>query len=192
MGVVRLPEHPGEAVQKLSEYCRCRGVTHLLAISDDSISTLNRHRECFEPDVCLMFPRQEVFHRSLYKDRTLEIAERCGIPTPKTLLPPTIAEAEACTALHFPVILKPRHRDNVFGIHPVFSMKAERAATHGEMVTKLRRYEGKGELPMVQEFVPGCGVGVSALISNGEPLCLAFRLLPAVLHHDDSAPRFEG
>ncbi|MGA7239750.1 MAG: ATP-grasp domain-containing protein [Bryobacteraceae bacterium] len=126
----------------------------------------------FEPDIRLLFPPQHIFNRALYKDQTLEIAKQCGIRAPRSFTPQTVAEAEGWKGLRYPVILKPRHRDNSLGAKPVYSLKAERADTPAEMIQKLRSYEASGELPMVQEFVAGTGLGISVVMRNGNPVCL--------------------
>jgi predicted ATP-grasp superfamily ATP-dependent carboligase len=171
--VLRLPRKIDEAVVKtIDDYCRLNHITHVLAVSEPSIIFLNKHRDWFEPRVRLLFPPQEIFNRALYKDQTFEIAKRCGIEVPKSFTPRTVEEAEAWTGLHYPVILKPRHRDSALGTKPVYLLKSERADTRTEMILKLRSYEASGELPMVQEFVAGTGLGVSAVMRNGNPVCL--------------------
>lgn len=171
-GILRLPRHIDEAVKMIADYCRTNRITHVLAISEPSIIFLNKYRDLFEPSVRLLVPPQEIFNRALYKDQTFEIAKRCGIRVPKSFTPQTVAEAEAWTDLRYPVILKPRHRDNTLGTKPVHSLKTEKANTPKEMILKLRSYEASGELPMVQEYVPGTGIGISAVMRNGNPVCL--------------------
>jgi predicted ATP-grasp superfamily ATP-dependent carboligase len=153
-------------------YCREHGITHLMAISENTIGLLNRHREWFEPRTTLLFPPQPVFERALYKDQTMAIAARCGIRVPRTVLPRNAAEIEAGNGLRYPVILKPRHRDTTLGVQAVFSLKAEKAPDHASMVKILRQYEGTGELPMVQEYIEGTGAGVSILMRGGEAVAV--------------------
>jgi predicted ATP-grasp superfamily ATP-dependent carboligase len=87
-------------------------------------------------------------------------------------LPGSVAEVETSNGLRYPVILKPRHRDTTVGVQAVYSLKAERAEDHAGMVERLRRYEGTGELPMVQEYIQGTGAGVSVLMRRGEPVAV--------------------
>jgi predicted ATP-grasp superfamily ATP-dependent carboligase len=170
--VLRLPGQIDQAVKMIADYCRANRITHVLAVSEPSIIFLNKYRDWFEPGVRLLFPPQEIFNRALYKDQTLEIAKRCGMRVPKSITPQTVAEAEAWTDLCYPVILKPRHRDNTLGTKPVHLLKTEKADTPKAMISKLRSYEASGELPMVQEYVPGTGIGISAVMRNGNPVCL--------------------
>jgi predicted ATP-grasp superfamily ATP-dependent carboligase len=171
--ILRLPrEIDEEATKTVADFCRAHRITHLIAVSESSIIFFNRHRDWFEPGVQLLFPPREIFNRALYKDQTLEIAKRCGIRIPESFAPHTVAEAETWADLHYPVILKPRHRDLALGTKPVYLLKTERANTRSEMILNLRRYQASGELPIIQKFVPGTGLAISAVMRNGNPVCL--------------------
>jgi predicted ATP-grasp superfamily ATP-dependent carboligase len=171
-GVLRLPNQDDDATKQIALYCIEHRITHVLAVSESSIIFLNKYRNLFEPGVCLLFPPREIFDRALYKDQTLKLAQQCGIKVPKSFTVQTVADVERRTDLIYPVILKPRHRDNLHGSKSIYLLKTEIANTADELKMKLKNYEVNGELPIVQEFVAGTGLGISLLMRNGQPICI--------------------
>jgi predicted ATP-grasp superfamily ATP-dependent carboligase len=120
----------------------------------------------------LLFPPQEVFRKATHKELTLACASRIGIPIPATQYPQSIEDVEICRNMRFPVVLKMAHHEFPPGTK-VFRHKALRL----ENLEALRQVLGKlppGQFPMVQEFIPGHGVGMSMLIRNGKTV-LAFQ-----------------
>src|SRR5262249_54095831 len=107
-------------------------VTHLIATSEDLIVSFNENRHVLEPWVKLMFPPREIFDLALHKDRTLDLAVRAGVPTPRTVVMTSLADLEQCRDLIFPVVLKPRHRDGRLGNQRVLPFKVSYAGDYAE------------------------------------------------------------
>jgi carbamoylphosphate synthase large subunit len=114
--------------------------------------------------------------RSLDKVRTLAAADEHGFPTPRWLHPSTRREALAAIEdFGFPVVVKPitsyvrdgsrlRHRR-----HAVVSNAAEAEAA-------LTALSGPGlALPLIQEFVPGRSLAITAVLHMGNVLALVAR-----------------
>lgn len=155
-------EHLADDVLSLAA---AHGVTEIVATSEALIVALNAARERLEPRVRLLFPDADTMALALHKDRTLDLAAACGIPAPRTVHPHGPEDLRRCRELQYPVILKPARRD---AGGPTF--KLQHAETFDELVPQLARISG--EYPLVQEFVPGHGVGIEALCRDGEPLLL--------------------
>jgi predicted ATP-grasp superfamily ATP-dependent carboligase len=172
-GSFRMPKDPDAAMNLLRDHLRKWRITHLIAISEGHITLLNRHREELSRDYALLFPPQEVFETAIRKDRTLECARRAGVPAPRTLHPQSRAEIAACRELHFPVILKMAFHQYPPGTVIVFQHKYLRVDTFQELERVLGALP-EGQYPMVQEFIPGRGVGMSMLMRDGEAV-LAFQ-----------------
>lgn len=169
----RLPKEDQPAMAAIVEHARRWKVTHLLAISEKHIALLNHHRGELQEQFTLLFPAQEVVERATHKDLTLAYAGRIGIPIPVSRYPQSIEEAEGSRDLQFPVILKMAHRESPSGAQLVFQHKYLRVDTFEE----LRRVLGElppGQFPIIQEYIPGSGVGMSMLIRNGKAI-LAFQ-----------------
>ena len=147
-------------------------VTHVIATSEDMIVSLNENRQALDPGVKLMFPPREIFDLALYKDRTLELAARAGVPTPRTVALMSLTDLEQCRSLIFPVVLKPRHRDRRLGNQRVLPFKVSYADHYAELARQVAAFSDRSEFPLVQEFFPGAGVGVEVLMHKGEPSAL--------------------
>jgi predicted ATP-grasp superfamily ATP-dependent carboligase len=165
-GWFQLPEGEEAAIAAIREHAARWKVTHLLAISENHIALLNRHRQELEKDYTLLFPPREVFEKAARKDRTLSCAKEIGIPVPETAYPQTMDEAERCD-LSFPVILKLAHRDFPAGTKMAFQPKYLRVDTREDLQATLAQLP-PGQFPMIQEYIPGGGVGVSMLVRNGK------------------------
>jgi predicted ATP-grasp superfamily ATP-dependent carboligase len=165
-GWFRLPGGDEAAIAAIRDHATRWKVTHLLAISENNIALLNRHRQELEKDYTLLFPPQEVFDKAARKDLTLSCAKHVGIPVPETAYPQTIEELERCQ-LRFPVILKPAHRQFPAGTTMMFQHKYLRVDTIEELHRTLAELP-PGQFPMIQEYIPGRGVGVSMLVRRGK------------------------
>ncbi len=172
MGSFWLPKKEEPAIAAILEHARRWKVTHLIGISEPHIALLNRHRDQLEREFVLLFPPPEVFRRATHKNLTLECARSIGVSIPETAYPQSMEDLETCRRLRFPVILKMSHHEFPPGTK-VFQHKALRVET----IEDLRRVLGQlppGQFPMVQEYIPGGGSGVSMLIRNGKTV-LAFQ-----------------
>jgi predicted ATP-grasp superfamily ATP-dependent carboligase len=172
-GSFRIPTERDAAISAVREHLRRWKITHLIAIAENHISLMNSCREELEKECTLLFPRQEVFERAIRKDLTLACAGRAGIPVPETLYPQSRAEIAECRQLQFPVILKMAFHQFPPGTVIVFQHKYLRVDTYDQLERVLGALP-EGQYPMIQEYIPGAGVGMSMLIRGGEVM-LAFQ-----------------
>jgi predicted ATP-grasp superfamily ATP-dependent carboligase len=161
-----------EGTRIIADYCQANGITHIIGVSEPAIIFINEFRHWFEPHVELLFPPREIFHRALYKEQTVAIASHCSINVPKTFVPSTVAEAESWAEAHYPVMLKPRHRDVARGPSQTYLLKADPANTREDLLPVLDAYQRWGDLPLLQQYVPGVGISVGVLMRGGNPVCL--------------------
>ena len=110
------------------------------------------------------------------KHRTLELADRCGFPTPAWRAPSTIAEAESALAeLGLPCVVKPRHSYAWNGRRMTHRRHAFVRAP-GELPAALAAgADHGGALPILQAYVPGRAISVSAVLSHGRVLASVAR-----------------
>lgn len=170
-GAFELPREDDAAIAVIQERARSWNVTHLVGISENHIALLNRYRCKLEQDYTLLFPPQEVFERAIRKDLTLQYAQRVGIPLPKTAYPQTLQEVEQCKSMQFPVILKLAHHQFPPGTTVAFRHQYLRVSDFAQLYKILGELP-PGQFPMVQEFIPGGGVGVSALVRDGKAVLM--------------------
>ena len=172
-GSFQLPEEPKAAIAAVLERSRQWRITHLLGISERDITLLNRNRNVLAQDYTLLFPWQETFEKAVRKDLTLDCARRVGIPVPETMHPQTMNEVDDCRRFRFPVILKLAYHQFSGGPASAFRHKYLRAETFEELREILADIP-PGQFPMVQEYIPGSGLGVSMLVRDGKAV-LAFQ-----------------
>jgi predicted ATP-grasp superfamily ATP-dependent carboligase len=142
----------------------------VIPVSDAALLPLASARARLEQHVRLALPDNSAISVATNKRRTVELAARLGIPVPAGRLVREPEEAiQAAQALGYPVVLKPARAyrfgrgGGVDGHHTVYVDSP--AALRGQ----LGRLLGAGGL-LMQEYVPGNGVGVEVLARAGEPV----------------------
>jgi predicted ATP-grasp superfamily ATP-dependent carboligase len=137
--------------------------------SENVIVRLNEERAKIEAKTRLMSPPTECFELAISKEKTLALAEQVGMPIPRTLLVSTISDAlRRLKELSFPIVAKfPKGAVPQAG--PAFDFKAK----HFPSAQEFERWSGRldRDLPtplLLQEFIPGRGVGVEVLIRDGK------------------------
>lgn len=115
--------------------------------------------------LCLPTPEQ----LSLLNDkrRVAELADRLGIPTPKAFQPDPEESVESfAQRLSYPCAVKPECGEK-FGIPAAGRYRI--AKTPEVMTEAFRRFQTlTGEVPVVQEYLPGGGLGCSVLAVEGK------------------------
>jgi predicted ATP-grasp superfamily ATP-dependent carboligase len=168
-----LPGDEPSLVAGLNALGRTLGRAYLLAISEPNMEMLNRNRDRLG-SVRALTPSATRLSAVLDKTRTLAAARSCGIIVPETW---TIASLEEDLPIpqdaRFPLILKwsdpnrvmAKLRERGLPLH-----KAEFAITRADLVAKLAVYRDIGAFPMIQEYVPGFGLGQCIFMHKGEAL----------------------
>jgi predicted ATP-grasp superfamily ATP-dependent carboligase len=110
------------------------------------------------------------------KYRTLKLADRHGFPTPAWRAPSTIAEAEsALSELGLPCVVKPRHSYTWNG-RSLTHRRHAFVRSRGELPAALAAgADHDGALPILQAYVPGRAISVSAVIARGRVLASVAR-----------------
>jgi D-aspartate ligase len=135
---------------------------------DETVAALARNRDRLLDIVRVATPAWECVKHACDKRETYRLAERLGIPIPRTWLPESVDDLAAVDA--FPAVVKPAAKDPFVR---ATGAKAWRVDTRDELVTAFRRLEGVDGAggAIVQELVPGGPgtiYGYCALFSNGE------------------------
>ena len=140
---------------------------------EGTLVALNEMREALTPYTTLAAPAPDILDHALDKGLTLDLAERCDVPAPRTARGPGIARLLDETAgFAYPVAVKPRgnplHRTTAHTL----GFKARYAASHRELRRLLAPLEHDSGAILVQEFARGVGRCVSAVCDRGRPLAL--------------------
>ena len=163
-----------EALVSLVHRLQTAKSLYLMAISEGDIQRINRLREALAPVKCLV-PSSSAMAGVLDKTRTLAAAQAVGIATPHTWSPASVNDPTlwADPLLRFPVVLKwadpnliaPRLQ--ALGV-PL--LKLEYCRNDQELRQALQRYEAVGQLPLVQSYCPGDGLGQFFFMKDGQAL----------------------
>jgi predicted ATP-grasp superfamily ATP-dependent carboligase len=142
----------------------------VLFFGEATANVVVRHRESIQALTGCPMPPLETFLTADRKDRVLDFARRIGVRTPATFRIDGTEPLDALAArLTFPIIVK---GVNGSGGHQV-ALVHERA----QFEATVQRFAASGSSaapvwPVVQEFVPGSGYGLTALLRAGEPLAV--------------------
>ena len=142
----------------------------VIPAGDSSLAALSRAAHRFAGHTRLACPPFEVVRRVLDKQATFALAARLGIPTPPTTcLDPKLPLGPQLAGLRFPAILKPalKYLDGERNRVKVLYCRSQ-----AELVRRLAKLREDDPWPLVQEYVPGVGVGIGALARGGDPLAL--------------------
>lgn len=143
------------------------GVDTVIPTGDEVLSALALHEAEWRERVHLLCPPASTFRRVLDKSETLAVAETQAVPIPQTR---TLVETETLDAslegFRFPAIVKPadKGRDIALRLRYVDS----RPELQRLMASRFR----PGDAWMLQEYIPGHGVGVEILMHQGEALAV--------------------
>jgi predicted ATP-grasp superfamily ATP-dependent carboligase len=160
---------PGAFVQWLLDHLKNHPCATLLAMEDNTIELVARHREEIARHTFLPVVPHERLMTAQHKDRVLDLARRMGIPTPKTWVVSHAGNLpELAPHLPYPVVVKPRRASGAQGI--VYVDRPEALPAAWERVN--RRYPR----PLIQEKIPspGAGYGASFLMDGGARVKAAF------------------
>ena len=140
---------------------------------ESTLVVLNEARELVEGYATLAAPAPEVLEYAIDKGRTLRLAERLGVPVPRTVRGETVGEILAkAGALRFPVAIKPRGHGLHFTTAHTLDFKVRYARDQRELEQMVRPFEQDAKTLLVQEYVQGVGRCVAAVCRHGEALAL--------------------
>jgi predicted ATP-grasp superfamily ATP-dependent carboligase len=153
----------------------------LIPITDFTMMPILERKEEFEEHTEVAAPSYEIAMKAYDKFQTVSVAQRCGIPHPKTFLIGNIeALREVADELNYPVVIKPRMK---------FFWKQEKAVMvkvtpnnyaydKKDLLSKYMRLVNKlnefipPDFFIVQEYVRGAGYGVEVLMNDSNVVAL--------------------
>jgi D-aspartate ligase len=166
------PEHGEELfVATLVAQASQFGGGLLIPASDETLTTVSRHKELLDDYYTVACTEWEITKRFIEKRHTYALAEAHGVPAPKTVVPHSRDEAAAyAEAATFPCLVKPSESHLYY---EVFNTKMVRVTNVDELLKAYQEAADRGFEVMVQELIPGddaCGVNYNAYFWDGQPL----------------------
>ncbi|HEX9652597.1 MAG TPA: hypothetical protein VGA99_02705, partial [bacterium] len=146
------------------------GVDMIVPVTDLTQQPLARARAQFEEKCKLAIAGQEALEVVTDKDKTVELAQRLGVPVPQTLTVYTVAEAQAVAEdLGWPVVLKPQISRLLREGEGIEKYKVTYAGNPAELAKTMGELQGRCAV-LLQRYLPGEGHGVELLLHEGRPL----------------------
>ncbi|HEV3407616.1 MAG TPA: ATP-grasp domain-containing protein [Gaiellaceae bacterium] len=169
------PTIDGQAtVTALARAASERRIDLVIPVGEGTTVLVSGARERFGDGTVLALPDAEAFETARDKLATVELAARLGVPTPRTILVRTAAEALRHAAdLRWPVVLKPQASRKVLERGEMEAFGVEYAADGTALAAQMAPLEGHCAV-LLQEYCRGEGHGVGLLMDRGQPL-LAFQ-----------------
>ena len=147
------------------------GPSLLIPASDASLVAISRHKHELAANYLVACVEWEIVERFIAKEHTYALAEAAGVPTPRTVLPHSLAEVEAYSReIEFPCLVKPSQSHRFF---EVFRTKMFRVENQAELMAAYQRAANAGLEVMLQELIPGeasCGANYNSYWAGNQPL----------------------
>ncbi len=161
---------PQEMVDALLEGARKHDVDLIIPATDAVILPLSEQRARFAEVCRLALPEADSLAMASNKLATVHLAQRLGVPVPKTHLVETVDQAlERASEMSWPVVLKPQvsrlYRDR----QAVETYTVCYAENRDHLAVQMKRFEGRCAV-LLQEYTAGEGHGVELLMDHGRPL----------------------
>ncbi|MEM3365462.1 MAG: ATP-grasp domain-containing protein [Candidatus Methanomethyliaceae archaeon] len=171
-------QYKSKFVKSILYFVKRSNVDLLIPITDFTMIPILENNDEFEGYVKVAAPPFETAIKALDKFQTVRIAEKCGVPFPKSFIPFHAENIEEiATIVRYPVVIKPRMKVFWNGEQAVLFKVTSRNYAYNEQ-DLMRKYDriisefGKFGVPcnffMIQEFAKGSSYGVELLMNKSE------------------------
>lgn len=125
----------------------------ILPNSDEAVALLSRHRDVLTEYFRVPIPSWDVVKNVYIKKNTYKVAEKHGIPVPKTYDFADIDELIQQN-VKFPLVMKPSIRDNFYNKTKLKALKIESKQELAQTYRWMSQVIDPSEI-LIQEFIPG-------------------------------------
>jgi predicted ATP-grasp superfamily ATP-dependent carboligase len=158
-------KHPIRFIDDINNFVEKNKIETIIPVVDDCTLLLSKYKNRFSPNVKIPIANYDTLLVGRDKAKTIELAEKEGIPHPKTLIDDHPDFTFIKRDFEFPVILKPRRSSGSRGIVCV-----KKPRDLEKEYTQLKKQYND---LIIQEFIPYGGAnGVFLLFNQGEPRAL--------------------
>jgi predicted ATP-grasp superfamily ATP-dependent carboligase len=168
-GSFRLAGQTREAFAELRAWAVKSGVNVVLPLTERACLLMNAERERWEArGVTVGCGPTPMLAAAFDKAKTLRLAESCGVRTPPTHFPRSLAECRAAAeAVGFPCVVKPRESNAWDGERFLPDRGCAYASSINELLAAVASRRQGDEWPLIQGYVAGTGKGAFALCDSG-------------------------
>jgi len=153
-------------INMLEKYVKNRKIDVMMPINSTETLLISRHKNKFEPYTKVPFADYSKMIQLHNKEQLMKITAEIDLPTPKTYIIKNVNEIRnIAEAIDYPVVIKPKDATSSKGVQYAYS-KDEFVHRYKQFITKYNL--NPSSYPLVQEYIPGDGYGVSVLFNQGE------------------------
>lgn len=125
----------------------------MIPACDETVSVVSRNKDLLKQYYLIAAPNLDISERFIDKLQTYRLAEKVGVPSPKTYSSQTEAELENVRdQLRYPILVKPRESHLYYEI---FRTKMVQANNFDELVHHIRLAQAANLRVCIQEIIPG-------------------------------------
>lgn len=165
-------------VKSMLRFVRDEKFDLLIPITDFTMVPIVECKDEFEDYVKVAAPSYETAIKALDKVQTIRIAEKCGVPCPRTFIIDDVKVLkEVADDFRYPLVIKPRmkvfwkrERGIILKVTPRNYAYNSRDLIdkYVKIISQLSKIHVPSDFFMIQEFIEGEAYGVEALMYRGE------------------------
>lgn len=143
----------------------------LFPCGEFELVAISKHKHELQSAYVVAAPDWDLVEKVIVKKHTYQIAEKLGIPSPKTMVPNSIDDIERFkNDIDYPCLVKPCEAHKFY---EVFGCKMFEVKNEEQLYTSFNRASDAGLEVMIQELIPGddtCGVNYNSYFWEGSPI----------------------
>jgi predicted ATP-grasp superfamily ATP-dependent carboligase len=160
-------------IQSILEAIETYQIRLVFPASESTLVVLDEFRSDIERKARFAAPSSEAIELAIDKLKTYEVADKIGIPVPKTVQAHSVAEALQLSAkIGYPLIIKKRGIKLYKKVMTNLDLKVAYIPSEEALLDMLKHSVNADDFPIIQEYRGGIGICVSAIMDDGVPLCL--------------------
>lgn len=156
-------------IELLLEHAKEDAGSVLFPADDQTLSVVSRHKAILDQHYVVACTEWGVAEQFIDKKYTYALADRIGVPAPKTMIPASREEVEDYGRnVQYPCVVKPNIGHRFFAI---FGKKMFRVDDYDQLLSAYDRAIGADVGVMLLELIPGddtCGVNYNSYFIDGE------------------------
>lgn len=164
-------QNEADFIKLLLEYSKRLQGSLLVPVDDATISVVSKNKTILEKYFKVACTGWETTHKYIDKKYTYELADKIGVPCPKTIVPTNLDDVSSYAKdIQYPCLVKPCESHKYFEI---FKKKMVLVNNLDEMIKAYLEADEAGIEVMIQEYIPGedsRGVNYNSYIIDGKPL----------------------
>lgn len=159
-------KNPLEFINVLEKYVKNKRINVLMPINSIETLLISKYKSRFEPYINVPFADYTKMMQLHNKEQLMNIATELDLPIPKTHTIKNVNEIQnIAETIEYPVVIKLRDATSSKGIQYAYS-KDEFVYNYKHLIQKYNL--NCSSYPLIQEYIPGNGYGVSVLFNQGE------------------------